>query len=77
MTGVSARRIRFYSDRGLLPPYSRTEAGYRVFGDGDVARLELITALRETEASLATIASVLAKKVALAEVLTGQLTLIG
>ena len=73
MTGVAARRIRFYSDKGLLPPYSRTEAGYRVFGDEDVARLELITALRETEASLSVISSVLSKKATLADVLAAQL----
>ncbi|MGF7055377.1 DNA-binding transcriptional MerR regulator [Bosea sp. OAE752] len=73
LTGVSTRRIRFYADEGLLPPYSRTEAGYRVFSGEDVARLELITALRETEASLGTIASVLSKKATLREVLTAQL----
>ena len=28
-TGLSVRTIRFYSDRGLLPPTSRSPAGYR------------------------------------------------
>jgi len=73
LTGISARRIRFYADRGLLPPYSRTEAGYRVFMDDDVDRLELITALRGTGASLQTIGLVLTRQATLAEVLSGQL----
>lgn len=73
LTGVSARRIRFYADKGLLPPYSRTEAGYRVFSAEDVARLELVTALREAGASLNTIGSVLSKQATLSDVLLAQL----
>ncbi|GHE79559.1 MerR family transcriptional regulator [Camelimonas fluminis] len=73
LTGISARRIRFYADKGLLPPYSRTEAGYRMFMDDDVDRLELITALLETGASLQTINLVLTKQATLAQVLSGQL----
>ena len=31
LSGISVRRIRFYSDKGLLPPAARTAAGYRIY----------------------------------------------
>jgi hypothetical protein len=30
LSGLSVKTIRFYSDRGLVPPAERTGAGYRV-----------------------------------------------
>ena len=38
LCSVPVRRIRFYSDKGLLPPASRTRANYRVYSDADAAR---------------------------------------
>jgi DNA-binding transcriptional MerR regulator len=46
MTSVSVRTLRFYDRIGLLAPAGRTEAGYRLYGDGDLARLEQILALK-------------------------------
>jgi DNA-binding transcriptional MerR regulator len=46
MTSVSVRTLRFYDRIGLLAPSGRTEAGYRLYGEGDLARLEQILALK-------------------------------
>jgi DNA-binding transcriptional MerR regulator len=34
--GVSAKAVRLYESRGILPPAERTEAGYRTYTEGDV-----------------------------------------
>jgi hypothetical protein len=52
ISSVTVRRIRFYSDEGLLPPLTRTSGNYRVYSDDDVARLQLIRALREAGVGL-------------------------
>ncbi|MDU0341167.1 MerR family transcriptional regulator [Bosea rubneri] len=74
LSGVPVRRIRFYSDKGLLPPASRTMANYRVYSDSDAARLALIQALRAMGASLAAIRGILARKTSLAELLALRLS---
>lgn len=73
LSGVSVRRIRFYSDKGLLPPTTRTSSNYRVYSDADVARLDLIRALREAGISLAAIRRILSQHLSLREVLTVRL----
>ncbi|MEX3510944.1 MerR family transcriptional regulator [Kocuria carniphila] len=40
-TGVSARALRHYEDRGLLIP-ERTHGGYRVYSDEDITRVAQI-----------------------------------
>jgi DNA-binding transcriptional MerR regulator len=40
--GVSAKTIRFWEDRGLLPPPGRTPAGYRDYGPAALDRLAFI-----------------------------------
>ncbi|MFI6299764.1 MerR family transcriptional regulator [Nonomuraea sp. NPDC050790] len=57
LTGMSVKTIRFYSDSGVLPERERTASGYRIYGDEDRARLELIRTLREIGVDLATIRS--------------------
>jgi DNA-binding transcriptional MerR regulator len=57
MSGLPVKTIRFYSDAGVLPERDRTPAGYRVYGEDDLARLELVRALREMGVDLATIRS--------------------
>lgn len=74
LSGVPVRRIRFYSDKGLLPPASRTMANYRVYSDADAARLALIQALRAMGASLAAIRGILARQISLAELLALRLS---
>jgi DNA-binding transcriptional MerR regulator len=62
LSGLSVKTIRFYSDRGLVPPAGRTEGGYRVYDERALARLELIRALRELGASLADVERVLGRE---------------
>jgi DNA-binding transcriptional MerR regulator len=40
--GVSADTIRYYERRKLIPRPGRTNAGYRVYSDQDVERLQFI-----------------------------------
>lgn len=40
--GVSAKAVRLWESKGLLPPAERTEAGYRLFSDDDIAVLRFI-----------------------------------
>src|ERR1700756_6010136 len=44
--GVSVRTLHHYDSLGLLAPTARTDAGYRLYGDADLERLEQILALR-------------------------------
>jgi DNA-binding transcriptional MerR regulator len=67
-TGLSVRRIRFYSDRGVLPPTSRSPAGYRRYDLDALARLDLICTLRDLGVDLATIGRVLDRELSVPEV---------
>src|SRR6266567_1772938 len=46
LTGVTVRTLHHYDRLGLLKPSRYTGAGYRLYGDGDLARLEQIVALK-------------------------------
>lgn len=41
-SGFAGSQIRYYERRGLLPRPTRSESGYRLYGEGDVARLRLL-----------------------------------
>lgn len=43
LSGLPVRTVHYYEDRGLLEPASRTEAGYRLYGQEELARLRFIT----------------------------------
>jgi DNA-binding transcriptional MerR regulator len=73
LSGLSVKTIRFYSDRGLVPPAGRTDGGYRVYDDEALARLELVRALRELGASLAQVEGVLRKAIDLPALVALQL----
>jgi MerR family transcriptional regulator, repressor of the yfmOP operon len=47
-TGLTKRTIRYYEEIGLLSPCGRSEGGFRLFTEADVARLERIQALKES-----------------------------
>src|SRR5579859_5789450 len=44
--GVTVRTLHHYDRLGLLKPSGRTEAGYRLYGEGDFARLQQIVTLK-------------------------------
>jgi MerR family copper efflux transcriptional regulator len=46
-SGVSAKMIRHYEGVSLLPPASRTDSGYRQYGDNDVHTLRFIRRSRD------------------------------
>ncbi|MDX3376001.1 MerR family transcriptional regulator [Streptomyces sp. ME02-6991-2A] len=68
LTGTTVKTIRFYSDRGLVPPADRSPAGYRLYGEGAVARLDLVRTLRDLGVDLASIRKVMDRELALPEV---------
>jgi DNA-binding transcriptional MerR regulator len=45
-TAVSVRTLRFYDQVGLLAPSGRTDAGYRLYTQADLVRLQQILALK-------------------------------
>jgi MerR family transcriptional regulator, thiopeptide resistance regulator len=47
LTGISVRALHHYDQIGLLAPKQRTSAGYRVYDDGDLLRLQQILIGRE------------------------------
>lgn len=44
--GLSLRTIRHYDEMGLVPPTARSEGGFRLYAEPDVARLELIMRMK-------------------------------
>lgn len=42
LTGLPVKRVRYYGRRGLLEPPARSESGYRLYGQEEVACLEFI-----------------------------------
>ncbi|WP_067971949.1 MerR family transcriptional regulator [Nocardiopsis trehalosi] len=67
-TGLTVKAIRFYGDRGIVPPTGRTAAGYRVYDAAAAARLDLVRTLRDLGLDLATIRAVLDREADLGEV---------
>lgn len=51
-TGLTVRALHHYDAVGLLAPSRRTGAGYRVYSEGDVERLQRIVSLRSLGLSL-------------------------
>ena len=60
LTGVSVRTLHHYDAIGLLKPAKVTEAGYRLYDDAALARLQTILLFRELEFPLKEIKGMLA-----------------
>lgn len=59
LTGLSTKAIRMYESKGLLPEAERTESGYRLFTDDDVAVLHFIRQAKTLDLSLEEIKDIL------------------
>ncbi len=59
-TGLTVRTLHHYDEIGLLSPSRRSAAGYRLYGEADVARLQRIVSLRQLGLSLEQVAEYLA-----------------
>lgn len=51
-TGLSLRTVRYYDEMGVAEPSARSEAGYRLYSEADVARLELLKRMKSFGLSL-------------------------
>lgn len=61
LAGVTVRTLHHYDHTGLLKPTSYTEAGYRLYGPRDLARLQQIVTLKFIGLSLKQIKEVLSR----------------
>ena len=59
LTGVSIRTLQYYDRIGLLKPDGYTEAGYRLYDDSSLERLQQILLFRELEFPLKEIRGIL------------------
>jgi DNA-binding transcriptional MerR regulator len=60
-TGLTVRTLHHYDSIELLKPSARSDAGYRLYNQDDVARLHAIQALRHMGLSLADVGDMLAR----------------
>ena len=59
LAGVSARTLRYYDEIGLLKPLRVNEAGYRYYGEKEVAILQQILFFRERGFELKTVQKII------------------
>ncbi|WP_219416398.1 MerR family transcriptional regulator [Pseudonocardia nigra] len=59
LTGLSAKAIRLYERKGLLPEADRTESGYRLFTEDDLAVLDFIRQAKALDLTLDEIKGIL------------------
>jgi len=59
LTGVSVRALHHYDKLGLLKPAAVTEAGYRLYDEGSLVRLQSILLFRELQFPLKDIGAIL------------------
>ena len=59
LTGVTVRALHHYDEIGLVRPSQRSAAGYRIYRDADVLRLQQVLVLRELGVPLEEIGAVI------------------
>ncbi|ATL49662.1 MerR family transcriptional regulator [Chitinophaga caeni] len=59
LAGVSVRTLHLYDKMGLLKPSKRTDAGYRLYGERELLRLQQILFYRELDFPLKDICTIL------------------
>jgi len=57
--GLTAKAVRLYEARGLLPPAERTSSGYRCYTEHDIQLLRFIRQARDLGLSLAEIRTII------------------
>jgi DNA-binding transcriptional MerR regulator len=72
VVGLSLRTVRYYEEVGLVPPSGRTDGGFRLYTDDDIARLELIKQLKPLEFTLDEVRDLLEVRDALASGALGE-----
>ena len=59
LAGISVRTLHYYDEIGLLRPEYVTEAGYRMYSESDLERLQQILFFRELDLPLKSIQDIL------------------
>ena len=59
LCGITVRTVQFYDARGLLHPSDLSEGGRRLYSEGDLRKMRMITALKTLGLSLDSIQGVL------------------
>lgn len=76
-TGLTVRTLHHYDGIGLLSPSARSDAGYRLYNEADIARLHRILALRRFGMALAEIGTYLSgPDLPLASLVERQITML-
>lgn len=57
LTGITVRALHDYDEIGLVPPSERSAAGYRLYSEADVHRLQQVLLFRELGLPLEEIAA--------------------
>ncbi len=60
LAGVSTRTLRYYDEIGILKPARINSSGYRIYGQGEVDRLQQILFYRELGVNLTNIKDIIA-----------------
>ena len=61
LAGVGIEALRFYERQGLLTPRTRTESGYRLYGEDALEQLDFVRRSQALGFSLAEIAAIVAE----------------
>lgn len=72
ISGVSARTIRFYDEKGILKPVDYSESGYRYYDISSIEKLQKILMLKFLDFSLENIEKFLENQVSLSDSLKMQ-----
>lgn len=56
---ISVRTLHYYDEIGLLSPFEKTEAGYRIYSDDEISTLQQILFYRELEIPLVKIKEII------------------
>ncbi|HHU73523.1 MAG TPA: MerR family transcriptional regulator [Clostridiales bacterium] len=59
LAGISTRTLRYYDEIGILKPARINSSGYRIYGQAEVDRLQLILFYRELDLNLETIKQII------------------